>query len=131
MKNKLLIKGVLALFMLVLSVGAWAQQGTAVSGTIISGEDNSPLPMATVQVKGTTQGTISDINGKYYLQNVPAGATLVFSYVGMASQEIVLGASTVIDVTLQPDVQQLGKSSCHRIWFGAKKPGCWLRVEGI
>ncbi len=79
--------------MLVLSVGAWAQQGTAVSGTIISGEDNSALPMATVQVKGTNQGTVSDINGKYYLQNVPAGATLVFSYVGMVSQEIAIGAS--------------------------------------
>ncbi len=109
MKKQLLINGVLALFMLVLSVGAWAQQGTAVSGTIISGEDNSALPMATVQVKGTNQGTVSDINGKYYLQNVPAGATLVFSYVGMVSQEIPLGASSVIDVTLQPDVQQLEK----------------------
>jgi TonB-dependent starch-binding outer membrane protein SusC len=109
MKKQLLIKSALALFMLVLSVGAWAQQGTAVSGTIISGEDNSALPMATVQVKGTNQGTVSDINGKYYLQNVPAGATLVFSYVGMVSQEIPLGASTVIDVTLQPDVQQLEK----------------------
>ncbi len=95
--------------MLLLSPAVWAQQVTAVSGTIISGEDNSPLPMATVQVKGTTQGTISDINGKYYLQNIPAGATLVFSFVGMVSQEVILGASSVIDVTLQPDVQQLEK----------------------
>ena len=65
--------------------------------------------MATVQVKGTNQGTVSDIDGKYYLQNVPSGATLVFSYVGMVSQEIALGASTIIDITLQPDVQQLEK----------------------
>jgi TonB-dependent starch-binding outer membrane protein SusC len=109
MKNKLLFKGLLALFALFLSTGVWAQQGTTVSGTIISGEDNSPLPMATVQIKGTTQGTISDINGKYVLQNVPPGATLVFSFVGMVSQEIVVGASTVIDITLQSDVQQLEK----------------------
>ncbi len=109
MKNKLLIKGALALFMLVISIGASAQQGTAVSGTIISGEDNSPLPMATVQIKGTTQGTVTDAEGKYTLQNVPAGSTLLFSYVGMASQEVIVGPSTVIDVTMQPDVQQLEK----------------------
>jgi TonB-linked SusC/RagA family outer membrane protein len=109
MKKQLLIKGVLALFMLVLSAGTWAQQGTTVSGTIIGAEDNSALPMATVQVKGTNLGTVSDINGKYNLQNVPAGSTLVFSYVGMVSQELPLGASAVIDVTLQPDIQQLEK----------------------
>lgn len=87
-----------------------AQQTTVtVSGTVISGEDSKPLPMATVQIKGTNQGTVSDADGKFYLQNVPSDATLVFSYVGMLSIEEAIGGRSIIDITLSPDVKQLEK----------------------
>jgi len=110
MKNKLPFKGGIALLLLFLFYIVHGQQETpTVSGTILSGEDNSPLPMATIQIKGLNQGTVSDVDGKYVLQNVPADATLVFSYVGMLTQEIPLNGQNNIEITLVPDVQQLEK----------------------
>jgi TonB-linked SusC/RagA family outer membrane protein len=110
MKNKLSVKSGIALLLILLFTTIQGQQETVpVSGTVLSGEDNNPLPMATIQIKGVNQGTITDQNGKYMIQNVPAGATLVFSYVGMLSQEIPLNGRSVIDVTLATDVKQLEK----------------------
>jgi len=110
MKNFLPFKGILSLLLLFLFFFAHGQQQTVtVSGTITSGEDNSPLPMATVQVKGTSQGTVSDMDGKFYLQNIPADATLVFNYVGMISAEQAIGGRSIIDIALAPDVKELEK----------------------
>jgi TonB-dependent starch-binding outer membrane protein SusC len=110
MKNKLPFKGGIALLLLFSFFIVRAQQGTVtVTGTVISGEDNGPLPMATIQIKGVNQGTVTDQDGKYTLQNVPGDATLVFSYVGMVSQEEMLNGRNIIDVTLAPDVKQLEK----------------------
>jgi TonB-linked SusC/RagA family outer membrane protein len=110
MKNFLPFKSVLSLLLLFLFFVARGQAQTiSVSGTIISDEDNSPLPMATIQVKGTNQGTVTDVEGKFYLPNVPADATLVFSYVGMISVEEAIGGRSIIDITLAPDVKELEK----------------------
>jgi TonB-linked SusC/RagA family outer membrane protein len=71
-----------------------------VTGTV-SGDDGSPLIGATVLAKGTTTGTITDIDGTYSIR-VPADAnTLVISYTGYQSEEVVLGASNVVDVVLK------------------------------
>ncbi len=72
--------------------------------TDTSGE---PLPGATVMVKGTTIGTITDADGNYSLSNVPDDATLVFSFVGMETQEINVGNRTRIDVTMQEEAVAL------------------------
>jgi TonB-linked SusC/RagA family outer membrane protein len=67
---------------------------------VISGDDGEMLVGATVAVKGTARGTRSDVNGKYSLE-VPAGATtIVVSYTGYKTQELALGTSNVMDVTL-------------------------------
>lgn len=58
------------------------------------------LPGVSVVVKGTTTGTITDANGNYSLSNVPKNATLQFSFVGMKTQEVVVGVKTTIDMTL-------------------------------
>ena len=70
-----------------------------ISGTVTD-TDGNPVPGATVAVKGTSQGTITDSNGKYSI-SVEEGATLVFSFVGMKTQEVAVGSSTVVDVTLE------------------------------
>lgn len=62
---------------------------------------------ANVVVKGTTNGNITDVNGKVVLQNVPGNAVLVVSYIGYTTQEINAGNQTVINVTLQEDFQAL------------------------
>ncbi|RLD52954.1 MAG: TonB-dependent receptor, partial [Bacteroidetes bacterium] len=78
---------------------------TSVNGTVTA-DDGSALPGVTVMVKGTTVGTVSDANGKYKIE-APAGAQfLVFSYVGMATQEVAVKAGTV-DVTMLPENAEL------------------------
>ena len=60
-----------------------------VTGVVISDEDGQPVIGASVLVKGTQQGTITDVDGKFTLTNVPSSAeTLVVSYVGMQTQEV-------------------------------------------
>jgi len=84
---------------LLLSVSG--QQRT-ISGTVTGLEDNLPLAGVTVLVKGTTVGVLSDINGRYQI-NAQEGSTIEFRYVGMKTREVVVGASTVYDITLETD----------------------------
>ena len=91
----------LALLVAVFSIGSMLAQRT-IQGTI-SDEAGEPLIGATVLVKGTSTGTVSDVDGTYQL-SVPEGATTIqVSYTGFASQEIALGASDIIDVTMLID----------------------------
>ena len=73
-------------------------QDHTVTGTVTGG-DNEPLVGAAVLVKGTAKGTITDIDGKFSL-SVPDNATLTVSYVGYTTQEVAVGKSSVINVTL-------------------------------
>jgi TonB-linked SusC/RagA family outer membrane protein len=79
-----------------------AQQGIVVTGTITSGADNSSLPGATVLVKGTTIGVVTDFDGKYSITAPNAQSILVFSFVGMETQEITVNGKSTINVTLAP-----------------------------
>ena len=84
----------------------FAQEGT-VSG-VISGDDGTALPGATVQIKGTNTGITTDIDGKYTIDiSGVENSVLVFSFVGYLSQEVEVGTQTVIDVNLVSDVQSL------------------------
>ena len=74
-------------------------QDLKVTGTITSAADGEPLIGVNITVKGTTTGAISDFDGKYYL-DVPADATLVFSYVGFSNQEVAVNGRSVVDVQL-------------------------------
>jgi len=82
-----------------------AQQNLSVSGVVTDASDGSPLVGVSVVVKGTTNGTVTDVNGKYSL-NAPQGSMLVFSYIGMEKQEISAKVK-VINVKLQSDVRML------------------------
>ena len=78
-------------------------QNKTLTGTVISSEDNQPLPGANVFVKGTTQGTITDFDGKFTL-SVPSDAeTLVFSFMGMQTQEVAIGATESFNIILDPE----------------------------
>lgn len=93
------------LFMgLLLSFGFISAQQT-ISGTVSDG--TGPLPGANVLVKGTSNGTTTDFDGNYTLQNVEGSAVLVFSFVGFVSQEIAVNNRTTIDVNLVEDATSL------------------------
>ncbi|MFD1875085.1 SusC/RagA family TonB-linked outer membrane protein [Hymenobacter bucti] len=76
-----------------------------VSGRIVD-EKGAGLPGVNVIVKGTTVGTQTDVDGRYTIQ-APDGATLVFSFVGYASQEVAVGGRATVDVALAPDAKSL------------------------
>jgi TonB-linked SusC/RagA family outer membrane protein len=94
------------LFGLLISSSVFAQQRT-VSGRVVSEEEPDGLIGVNVLVKGTTTGVITDLDGNYAVE-VPDGATtLVFSYIGYLSIEEVIGNRAQINVTLNPDAQNL------------------------
>ncbi|MGA8853196.1 MAG: SusC/RagA family TonB-linked outer membrane protein, partial [Christiangramia sp.] len=80
-----------------------AQQ--SVSGTVT--DESGPLPGATVAIKGTSTGTTTDFDGNYTLNDVPADATLVFSFVGYETQEVGVEGRSTIDVNLATDASEL------------------------
>jgi len=80
-------------------------QAQTVSGTV--SDSSGPLPGASVLVKGTTNGTQTDFDGNYTLNNVDTDATLVFSYIGFKTFETAVNGRTTINVTLNEDAQAL------------------------
>ncbi len=82
-----------------------AVQAQTVSGTV--SDSSGPLPGASVVVKGTTNGTQTDFDGNYTLNDVAGDATLVFSYIGYASMEVAVNGQSTINVTLQEDATAL------------------------
>lgn len=93
--KKVLLKSMF-LFVAILFVGIASAQ--TVTGTV--SEEGGPLPGANVIVKGTSNGTTTDFDGNYTLNDVGDNATLVFSYVGFGSQEIAVDGQSVINVSL-------------------------------
>ena len=87
---------------LILSFTGTAFGQHTVSGTVMSSEDGSPLPGASVTVQGTSLGTAADQNGQYTLSVPSANDILIFSFVGFESQEIAINGSTTINVRLSP-----------------------------
>lgn len=88
------------------SAGIEMQQEKKITGTVTDAK-GQPLTGVTVTAKGTTSGTLTDLKGKYEL-NVPGRAeTLVFSFVGMKSQEAGIGNRNVVDVALQEELIQI------------------------
>jgi hypothetical protein len=84
-----------------------AGNANEVRGKVTSAEDGSPLPGVNVVIKGTTAGTVTDARGEYSLPLTSDAQTLVFSFIGLQSQETQIGSRQVIDTQLALDVQQL------------------------
>ncbi|MEP1983271.1 MAG: carboxypeptidase-like regulatory domain-containing protein, partial [Maribacter dokdonensis] len=87
-------------------LAVFAQNGISVSGTVID-EGGQPLPGASIIIKGTTTGTQTDFDGLYVLNDVPSDGTLVISYIGYSSQEILVNGQSTIDISLSEDSQTL------------------------
>ena len=92
----------------------------SISGTVTD-EKMSPLPGVTVIIKGTTNGTVTDFDGKYNIADVPNGSTLQYSFVGMKTQEIVVGNQAEIDVVMLPDA--IGLEEVVAVGYGTQKKG--------
>ena len=84
-----------------------AQEKTKVTGTVTSASDGMGLPGLTVAVKGTAQGTITDIDGKYTLELDDSNATLVFSFIGFTTKEVAVNGQSVIDITMEESTEAI------------------------
>jgi TonB-linked SusC/RagA family outer membrane protein len=111
------MKNFLMILLFFASTTVFAQRVT-ITGTV-SDENGSPLPGATVQVKGSTQGTSTGTDGKYSLDVTGTTNTLVFSFVGYISKEIPVQKQTLINVSLSPDI--LGLQEVIVIGYGTQK----------
>ena len=97
------------LLLLVLSVGfqgALMAQTRTVTGKVTGADDGIGIPRANITVKGTTRGVPSDLDGNFTIE-VAANETLVFSFVGYISKEVLVGNQTTINVALEPDYAEL------------------------
>jgi TonB-dependent SusC/RagA subfamily outer membrane receptor len=103
MKRFLLLSVVMVIF---LATNVIAQERT-ISGRVMAEETGTPVPGVNVILKGTTIGTVSDIDGNYKV-NVPAeGGILVFSFIGLATEEVRIGEQSVINMGMTADIRQL------------------------
>ena len=99
-------KFMLLLTCLFIGIGLVTAQVTKVTGTVISEEDGLPVVGASILVIGTAVGTVTDMDGKFQLPNVPSSAkTLVISFIGMQSQELPI--KQTMNVILKPDTETL------------------------
>lgn len=95
-------KTILAFLILMYSFAGFAQE-FQVKGVVTSSDDGQPIPGVTVLVKGTMIGNITDFDGNYSL-NASGNSVLLFSFVGMTSQEIPVNNQSVINVVLAPEL---------------------------
>jgi TonB-dependent starch-binding outer membrane protein SusC len=102
-----LIKNSVSLIGLLLIGYAALAQSISVKGKVIE-ENGTAMPGVNILVKGTTTGTATDANGLYSIE-VEKGATLVFSFIGYAAEEVLVQSQSVIDMQLMPDIQALSE----------------------
>lgn len=107
------------------------QQKNTVSGKVTD-TSGQPLPGVTVVIKGTTQGTITEANGRYSIADVPENAVLQFSFVGMKTQEFSAAGKTTINVTMQEET--IGIDEVVAVGYGVEKKklitGATSQVKG-
>jgi TonB-linked SusC/RagA family outer membrane protein len=84
-------------------------QDRTVSGKVTSTEDGSPIPGVNVVVKGTTTGAVTDLDGNYTVSVPTDGGILVFTFIGLVSQEIEVGSRGTIDLSMESDAEQLAE----------------------
>ena len=95
------------LFCLLIGIGLAHAQTTNVTGTVISTEDNEPVIGASIVVKGTTIGTVTDMDGAFTLSVPSSAKTLVISFVGMKTQELPVVADKPMRVVLESASEQM------------------------
>lgn len=89
--------------------GSLRAQDRTVSGKVTSPDDGSAIPGVNVVLKGTTNGAVTDVDGNYNISVPSTGGTLVFTFIGLKSEEVEIGSRTVVDLQMSADVTQLSE----------------------
>ena len=115
------------LFCLLLGIGMANAQTTKVTGTVISADDNEPIIGASIVVKGTTIGTVTDFNGAFSLDVPSSAKTLVVSFVGMKTQEV--GVKPNLRLVLESDNQMIDEVVV--VAYGTAKKAAFTGSAGV
>lgn len=100
------MKSKIILFLIFLSSFSVFAQNKNISGKVIGSEDNMPVPGVSVVVQGTTRGVTTDFDGNFNIQ-AASGDVLEFSAIGLKAVTVTVGNQTVLNVTMNPDVEAL------------------------
>ena len=95
-------------FILILGNFSFAQ-GATISGSVMDSETNQPLPGASILVKGTSTGVVTDFDGNFNIQVPALDAVMIISYIGFQTQEVEVGGKSTINILLVPDSQALNE----------------------
>ena len=120
----------LALFVLACFTVVQAQT-VQITGKVTLAEDGSPIPGVAIVVKGTTIGTSTDFDGNYTLAVSKDATALLFSYVGMKTQEVAIAGKTVLNVAMEPDVLNLGQVVVTAIGITREKRALGYTVQDV
>ena len=127
MKRKMILFGI------IVTAGFLSLQAQTidVEGTVTSAEDGNTLPGVSVVVKGTTVGTVTDINGAYQIA-VPADyKILIFSFIGMVSQEVSVNNRSNIDINLETKATELSEVVITAAGIRREKKALGYSVEEV
>ena len=123
--------GLIFLLFTVLPTIATAQPTRTVTGKVTD-PTGAPIPGVSVVIKGTTNGNVTDMDGNYTIINVPANATLTYSFIGMATQDVVIGDRSVVNVSMTEET--IGLEEVVAIGYGVQKKklvtGATIQVSG-
>lgn len=100
------MKKIALFFTILLFIGTLAShaQTRMITGTVTSSEDEMPIPGVSISVKGTTLGTVTDLNGEFSIDVPEEAQTLVFSFIGMGTREINITSGNTFNVVMSPDI---------------------------
>ncbi len=126
MKKDLLLKKIdcckrsVMIFLLTICTCAVFAQTRQITGTVTSSDNGAALPGVSIRVKGTAIGAVTDVNGAFKL-SAADNATLTFSYIGYASQDVAVGGRSVINVSLSLNINSLAEVAVVSIGYGTAK----------
>ena len=101
---------------LVSCISMYAQSTKTITGTVA--DDVAPLPGVGVQVSGTSNGVITDLDGNFTIKNVKPTDVLVFTYIGYATEEVPVGKNTNINVVMKVDARTLDDAVVVAVGYG-------------
>ncbi len=127
------MKKIMLFLSLFLFMGIFVAPGQTrqITGTVASSEDSAPIPGVSVAVKGTTLGTVTNMNGKFALQVPEDAGTLVVSFVGMKTLEITLGSPTIYNVKMEPDVLGIDEVVVTALGISREKKSLGYAVQDV
>ena len=118
-----------AVLTLLSSASIVSAQNTRITGTVLSAEDGEPIIGASIIVKGTTTGTVTNFDGSFSLDVPQSAKTLMISYIGMRSQEVAI--KPTLQVRLMADTQNLDEVVVTAMGISKEKKALGYAVQDV